>query len=165
MAEAGEATRTDAGHVPAGLGESGAPSGAAAGSGEGSEDGAVDLAARVAELEAELGRLRQEQWLGDALREASQRAGVEIGRDDARLANADTSNREAYQAAVEVIVREEVARREGAAEVEALRARVAELEERLANPRRDTFDTGTSGPAAAELSDAPALEKIRFGLR
>ena len=126
---------------------------------------------RVAELEAEVAGLRHERWLGETLRDGGRRAGVEIERADPRLADVDDADRERFAAAVEAIVREETARREGAAEAEELRktlaerdARIAELEKQVANPERHRFDTGGTRSAAADLTGASALDRIRHGL-
>jgi hypothetical protein len=120
--------------------------------------------ARLREVEREVTDLRQERWLGERLREASARAGVEIARDDARL-HADAADRERYQASLEAVVREEVARREGSARVVELEARLADLEAKRANPERDRFDTGGSRPVRADVEGLSPMDKIRHALR
>lgn len=120
--------------------------------------------ARVVELEAALELLRQEQWLGETLREASARAGVEISSADERLAGSDPLDRAGYQARLEALVAEEVAKHEGAAKVAALEAKVAELEAQLAHPRRDTFDMGVTRSGMVALEGLSPSEKIRYAL-
>lgn len=120
-----------------------------------------------AEVATRLMTLKTERFIEDVLKEASEKAGVEIKRDDPRLKflKGGKEAKEVFLTSVERIVAEESVKKSAASEREALLKKLAELEERGANPMRDRFDTGgRRGATRADLENLSAKDKIALAL-